>query len=106
MIDFLTQVILPILKALFVPFDIALGWVTRLGPIGALIAHLRQRLAWDDASVRDLADYYRLSNLWGSGSGPQQLWPASIYSSEVRLGIDSGRLKNSGDWDDWNVAIV
>lgn len=38
MIEFLMQVVLPILKALFVPFDIALGWVTRLGPIGALIA--------------------------------------------------------------------
>ncbi len=38
MIEFLTQVVLPILKVLFVPFDIALGWVTRLGPIGALIA--------------------------------------------------------------------
>ncbi|HSZ73473.1 MAG TPA: DUF6602 domain-containing protein [Rhizomicrobium sp.] len=36
-------------------------------PIGALIALLTQELAWDDTAVRDLADYYRLANLWGRG---------------------------------------
>jgi len=38
MTEFLTNFILPIVKALFAPFDIALGWITLLGPYGALIA--------------------------------------------------------------------
>lgn len=38
MIDFLSNIVLPIVKALFVPFDYALGWVTGLGTIGALVA--------------------------------------------------------------------
>lgn len=75
-------------------------------PIGAMIAHLTQRIAWDDPAARDLADYYRRSNLWGSGEGPQQLWPASIYSDTVRSGIDAGRLTNGGDWDDWGIGVL
>ena len=38
MTDFLTHYIFPIVRVLYIPFDLLLGWVTRLGPIGALIA--------------------------------------------------------------------
>ena len=38
MIEFLTHVVLPIVNVLFIPFDIALGWVTVFGSLGALIA--------------------------------------------------------------------
>jgi len=34
-------------------------------PTGGMLACLTQRLAWDDPSIRDLADYYRLAGLWG-----------------------------------------
>jgi len=75
-------------------------------PIGALIAQLTQRMAWEDSMIRDLADYYRLANLWGSGAGPQQYWPASVYSNHVRAEIERGNLRNSGSWDDWNIGII
>jgi hypothetical protein len=75
-------------------------------PIGALISMLTQRLAWDDPSARDLTDYYRLADLWGTGSGPQRFWPASVYSERVRKEIGAGHLKNGELRDDWNTVIV
>ncbi|MEI6232929.1 MAG: hypothetical protein WCT04_07750 [Planctomycetota bacterium] len=38
MIEFLTHIVLPIVKALFLPFDLVLGWITIFGSIGALVA--------------------------------------------------------------------
>ncbi len=75
-------------------------------PVGALISYLTQRLAWADTSIRDLADYYRRAKLWGSGSGSMRHWPQSIFSDGVRQGIESGNLKNDGEWSEWNVALV
>lgn len=37
MLDFLTNALVPLVKVLFVPFDLALGWVTLLGAIPALV---------------------------------------------------------------------
>src|SRR4051795_13228335 len=61
-------------------------------PIGALVSYLTQKLAWEDPAVRDLADYFRLANLWGAGEGPMRPWPLSVYSEDVRLDILAGRL--------------
>src|SRR5205814_1512081 len=38
MFAFYTNFILPLIKALFIPCDWVLGWMTYLGPLGALIA--------------------------------------------------------------------
>src|SRR6185437_9362195 len=47
-------------------------------PVGALIALLTQALAWNDPQARDLADYYRLADLWGAGQGNMRSWPPSV----------------------------
>jgi hypothetical protein len=73
-------------------------------PIAAMLAYLTQRLAWPDPSIRDIADYYRLANMWGSGAGTQRPWPASVFSDGVRNGIMQGRLTNGIVWDEWSVA--
>lgn len=75
-------------------------------PIGALINYLSQKLAWEDPSIRQLADYYRVSNLGGGGSGNQRRWPPSIYSEIIRARVEAGGLVN-GDppWDEWNIAF-
>ena len=75
-------------------------------PIGAMLAYLTQRLAWDDPSIRELADYYRMANLWGQGAGRMRHWPKSVLSDVVQQGIESGLMTNGPDWNEWNVAII
>lgn len=75
-------------------------------PIGGMLAYLTQRLAWNDPAVRDLADYYRLANLWGQGAGQMRHWPRSTFSDGVLQKIEAGQLTNGGDWSEWEVALI
>lgn len=74
-------------------------------PVGAMLAYLTQRLAWDDASIRALADYYRLANLWGHGQGQIRHWPQSVLSDDVRQKITDGMIANGGEWNEYSAAI-
>lgn len=74
-------------------------------PIGALISHLIEKIAWETPSLRNIADYYRIANLSGSGSGGMRMWPSNIYSDEVRPRIEAGLLTNGKPWDEWHVAF-
>jgi hypothetical protein len=73
-------------------------------PIGALISHLSQRLAWEDPSIRDIADYYRLTNLWGSGRGSMRPWPLAVYSDDVRGRVLAGGVTTGRFWDEWSMS--
>lgn len=77
--------------------------VKHFTPVGALISSLSQRMAWEDPSYRDLADYYRITNISGSGSGEVRKWPTTIYSDEIRTTVEAGRLSNGKAWDEWSV---
>ena len=79
--------------------------VEHFTPIGVLISYLSQKLAWEDPSLRDLADYYRITNIAGSGMGALRTWPISIYSDVVRPRVESGMLTNGKPWDEWHVAF-
>jgi len=68
--------------------------VEQFTPIGVLISYLSQKLAWEDPSLRDLADYYRITNIAGSGKGYMREWPSSIYSKDVRTRVEAGMLSN------------
>lgn len=69
--------------------------------IGVLISFLSQKLAWEDPAFRDLADYYRMVNIAGSGNGYMRHWPASIYSDEIRSRVEAGMLSRGKSWDEW-----
>jgi hypothetical protein len=73
-------------------------------PVGALLERLVEALAWADPLVRDIADYYRLANLGGAGSGHMRPWPLNAYSPEVAAQIQAGRLTNGEPWDEWSVG--
>jgi hypothetical protein len=73
----------------------------QFNPVGALVAHLTQKMAMEDAAIRDIADYYRMVSLWGQGGGLMRPWPYSLFSEEVRRGIESGRMQRR-DWDEWS----
>lgn len=75
----------------------------RYAPIGVLIGDLLTRLAWEDINRRGMADYYRLTNLHGNGSGWDRQWPLSIYSEKVRSRLQMGRLTQNVPWDEWSL---
>ena len=81
--------------------------VEHFTPIGVLISNLTNRLAWEDSSLRDLADYYRLAGLYGSGKGSTRKWPSSIYSEKVRQRIEAGNLRTgpAAIWNEWNMVF-
>jgi hypothetical protein len=79
--------------------------VDQFTPIGVLISYLSQRLAWENPSLRDLADYYRIVNLEGSGQGYMRIWPSSIYSEEIRPRVEACMLSYDKSWDEWNVGF-
>jgi hypothetical protein len=76
-------------------------------PVGAFIALLTQKLAWEDPALRDIADYFRLTNLWGNAGGTiVRPWPLSIYSDTTRAAILAGRVTNDGAWSEWSLMGV
>jgi hypothetical protein len=79
--------------------------VEQFTPIGVLISYLSQKLAWENPELRDLADYYRIANIAGSGKGNMRMWPSSIYSEEIRPRVEAGLLSNGKPWDEWHVAF-
>jgi hypothetical protein len=68
--------------------------VDQFTPIGVLISYLSQKLAWENQSLRSLADYYRIVNIAGSGQGKMRIWPSSIYSDEIRPRVEECMLSN------------
>ena len=75
-------------------------------PIGAFVAYLNRRIAWENPGLRDLADYYRLAKLDGVGEGGMRHWPTSVaYSEEIRSLVKAGRLSNGKVWDEWSVGF-
>jgi hypothetical protein len=79
--------------------------VDQFTPIGVLISYLSQMLAWENSELRGLADYYRITNIAGSGKGYMRTWPSSIYSEEVRQRVEAGNLSNGKLWDEWSIVF-
>ena len=50
-------------------------------PIGALISRLSVKLAWEEPALRDLADYYRSTELIGFGKGEVRMWPSRLLKN-------------------------
>lgn len=73
-------------------------------PVGALLDDVTRRLAWADPNIRDIADYFRRTNLGGSGSGGMRPWPLSTYSPAVAGQVAAGRFSNGEPWDEWSIG--
>ena len=71
--------------------------------IGQLISYMSMRIAWEDASLRPLADYYRAVNIGGDAGGEYRRWDPAIYSDKVRSAMMSRMLHgNPFSWDEWS----
>ena len=71
--------------------------------IGVFISNLSKRFAWEDPTLRDLADYYNIKLISG-GSGVQRKWEANlIYSSDVfsRFGVRGPLSGEANIWNEW-----
>lgn len=65
-------------------------------PIGTALTDLLQRLAWEHVGMRQLAQYFVVSGIQGSGHGTIRERPMDLYSGEVR-----SRIRRMVETDQW-----
>lgn len=70
-------------------------------PIGTLIAALYQKLAWDDATLRGIADYFRLAKLWGAGIAKPKRWGLEVLSDNTSAGDIVAYDPGNQPWNEW-----
>ncbi len=73
--------------------------------IGGLIAYLSRSLAWENPSLRPLADYYQKTDMEGPGGGAQRQWASSIYSDDIRHQVEQRQLVRSVGWSKWRQVF-
>lgn len=75
-------------------------------PVAVFVALLLQHLAWEDSSLRPLADYFRLAGLWGSSQGSMRPWPVDdVFSSDTSRSLKAGALVNGAVWNEWSMHL-
>jgi hypothetical protein len=80
---------------------------TATTPIGVLFAGLLLRVAWEDSSLRPLADYWRRTEMFGPGQGKMRQWEVdAIYTEGVAPRVRAGGLANGVPWDEWSVGFL
>jgi len=71
-------------------------------PVAQLCAALTERLAWEDKSIRAIADYFRVTGMMGRGKGEVRAWPLRhVYSQAVNDALRSGRVEHGVLWSRW-----
>ena len=71
-------------------------------PTGSFIFNLMRKLAWEDARLREMSQYYRGVRVGSLGSGRPRPWDFS-FSRDVKRQLKNHRL-NFSDWSEWSVA--
>lgn len=76
-------------------------------PVAQLCAYLTSRLAWEDASMRDIADYFRVAGLLGHGRGRSKGWSIDgVYTPEVSDRLQGGNVTFAGRWNQWGLVFT
>jgi hypothetical protein len=75
-------------------------------PVGTLLVYLLRRLAWEDPSIRDIAEYFHQTGLGGAGLGMARIWPTVVFSESTRLQLAANQLTWGGlpthtTWNEW-----
>ena len=70
-------------------------------PVGSLISSLLTKLAWEDSSLRRLADYFKMSGISGLGRGNARIWDRSIYSEELVNRDFPVDFVSDYEWNEW-----
>jgi hypothetical protein len=74
--------------------------------IGGLLSYLVLKMAWENSSLRSLADYYLITDIAGTGSGRMRLWPSTIFSEQIRPRIEAGQFAPANAWDEWSCVFL
>ncbi len=77
-------------------------------PIGALVVQLLERLAWDEPSLRYLAEYFVLANVTGSGRGHMRIWRMdSCLSPQTLTTVLRGQMPmpSHSRWNEWGIKL-
>ncbi|MCK4794276.1 MAG: hypothetical protein KAV87_61685 [Desulfobacteraceae bacterium] len=75
-------------------------------PIGSFLANLLEMLAWEDPSLRSLAEYFILADLLGSGVGSGNMWILSVLSNDLADTLKKGGCLVSGQrWHEWSMIF-
>ena len=73
-------------------------------PIGSFLTTMFELLAWEDASLRPLAEYFILAQLLGSGKGGGKMWTIDVLSDELVGKLRRGGCLVSGErWHEWSL---
>jgi hypothetical protein len=70
---------------------------------GTLIRYLNTRLAYEDISLRNFAEYLTLSGVWG-GIGQMILWKPDILSSKIVEKLNKNGC-SEGEWSKWQKQL-
>jgi hypothetical protein len=84
------------------------GQVQHFAPIGALISSLSKKLAWDNPSLRNLAEYYQKVRIEGESTGENRTWPSSIFSRKTRKRLEVGIPlipPTLRPWNEWQAVF-
>ena len=73
-------------------------------PIGSFLATFLNMLAWEDTSLRSLAEYFILAELLGFGKGTSKCWPLTVLSDELAAKLKRGGCLVTGKrWHEWSM---
>jgi len=75
-------------------------------PIGSFLATFLEMLAWEDVSLRSLAEHFILAELIGFGRGRGTRWPLTVLSDELVAKLTRGECLVSGErWNEWRFVF-
>jgi uncharacterized protein DUF6602 len=80
--------------------------------VGIFLCFLLRMLAWEDLSLRPLADYCRMTGMVGCATGSMRPWSLRVFSDEVRAKLLARRRRtgadiyNHTDWDEWALSFT
>jgi hypothetical protein len=70
--------------------------------IGSMVVVLLRRLAWEDASLQTLADYFSLTGIAGPSSGRTRAWDTTTLSEQVRRTTHPFDQETKPKWNEWS----
>jgi hypothetical protein len=74
-------------------------------PIGAFIANLFERIAWEETAFRELTEHFILSDISGPGSANMRIWPLDCLTEKTRNLVKHGVSEGHGRWKEWGYSL-
>ncbi|MDQ6948150.1 MAG: hypothetical protein M3256_18240 [Actinomycetota bacterium] len=74
-------------------------------PIGVFLTQLTRRMAWEDPSLRPIAEYWKWTGMGGGFSASGRQWRIEkVYSPRVLRGLDEHSARPD-EWNEWQSFL-